>query len=79
MAHVIRKVEDVGAKADHRGLMADRIDTLQSGCQQLRVANVPFNELGAGRNFRSFTVRACQQRVEHTHVMAVCQQLLNNV
>ena len=71
MRGVRRQVHDRGARADHRGLVADDVDTVEQRAQRLCVPYVdPVRVLGAG----SGRVRLGDEQVDPDHLVALCLQ-----
>ena len=80
VADVVGDVGDVGAEADHRGLVADRGHALHRGLGDGRVAQVGLEELGARVEVvRALAVRGRQQRVDDPDLLAALEQRVDDV
>ena len=79
MARVLGDVADVGAEADHRRLVADVVDVAQHLAHDVGVAHVADPHVGAvGDPGRAAVVRGGVQDVEHAHLVAALEQLVDD-
>ena len=80
MADVVGDVPDVGPEADHRRLVADGAHPGDSAGGGARVAEVALDPLRPRiQVVGALPVRAGQERVEDSHVVAVIEQGVDDV
>ena len=80
MGDVVGDVAEVDAEADHRRLVADRGDAVDGAGDDVGVAHVALDELGARVEVVGpLAVRGGQQQVEHADLVAALQQRVDDV
>ncbi len=77
---VVGQVAEVGAEADHRGLVADGVGVVQRRGDRVRVADVAEDRLGGRVQVVGLAGVGCrQQRVEHADVVAAGDEQVDDV